>query len=96
MANFETAKHFGIQYKVWYNNMAVFYGTVQGNNGKAHRCGTKASGIETVAATKRGAVRVSVFVDYALKKEGEIRYVVDLIPWLGSGETKELTSGVIE
>jgi len=43
--------------------MSHFYGTLQGNRGEATRCGTKKSGIETYAASWKGAIRCHTYIN---------------------------------
>jgi len=70
--------------------MSHFYGTLQGNRGQATRCGTKESGLIVTAAGWEGAIRVYLQYD---EKADRDRYIVDLIPWQGKGEFKNLCSG---
>jgi hypothetical protein len=63
-------------------HMAHFYGTLQGNRGKATRMGTRKSGIETYAAGWGGAIRVTVFEDEDSKQDC---FEVSLVPWQSSG-----------
>lgn len=72
--------------------MSHFYGTLEGNRGEATRCGTKASGIETYAASWSGAVRVHVYYDED-RKEDWAR--VSLVRWRGSGSEKLLYHGPV-
>ena len=72
--------------------MAHFYGTLQGNRGEASRLGTKSSGLDVVAASWEGAVRVSVSYD---EQSGKDVVYVSLTPWHGSGINKTLYSGPI-
>ena len=73
--------------------MSHFYGTLQGSRGEATRCGTASSGIETYAASWKGAIRVEVFVD----KNGKDAYRVTRQPWQYSGgPTTVLASGAFE
>ena len=41
--------------------MAHFYGEVQGQRGRASRLGSKASGLQTVAASWQGAIEVNLY-----------------------------------
>ena len=70
--------------------MSQFYGTLQGQGKtRATRRGSKNSGITVQAASWAGAVQVTVFEDH----KGAERYVVQLIPWKGRGESKLLAEG---
>ena len=66
--------------------MSHFYGTLQGSRGEATRCGTKNSGVQTVAAGWGGAVQVNVEVN----QDGDDYYTVWLIPWQNSGGRMQL------
>ena len=71
--------------------MAHFYGTLQGARGKATRCGSKGSGIETTAAGWGGAVTVRVY-----EHDGADCFEVTLHPWQGSGgQSKLLARGAL-
>jgi len=71
--------------------MSHFYGTLQGQAGRATRCGSKRSGLTTYAAGWGGAVRVHVFQD---SDTDEDRYTVDLVPWgCGGGSPRRLAEG---
>jgi hypothetical protein len=72
--------------------MAHFYGTLQGNRGKATRCGTRASGVTTVAASYSGAVRCETYVNSV----GRDCVRVNLVPWLGCGVTQALYDGPLD
>lgn len=72
--------------------MSHLYGTVQGNRGEATRGGSKGSGIETYAASWRGAIRVKVYYDEAAKED---RFVVEQVAWHGAGVTETLASGTL-
>lgn len=71
--------------------MAHFYGIVKGSRGEATRCGTKASGMITKAASWQGAVEVRLYTvghtDYA---------VVSLTRWRGEGTEIVLYDGPVE
>lgn len=73
--------------------MAHFYGTVEGNaRSIVTRCGTKNSGIHTIAACWDGAIEASLVWD----AEAELnRFWVYEIPWHGSGQDRVLLRGVI-
>ena len=61
--------------------MSHFYGTLQGSRGRTTRCGTKTSGVQTIAAGWGGAIQVDVQVN----QDGDDYYTVWLRPWQGSG-----------
>ncbi len=71
--------------------MAHFYGVLKGSRGEATRCGTKNSGLETVAASWQGAVRTYLYVD----DSGQTCYRVTESPWHGTGINRVLAEGVI-
>ena len=71
--------------------MSQFYGTLQGNRGKASRHGSKSSGITTYAASWGGAVRVEVYEDSTGKEMAR----VELVPWHGAGINKLLYEGPV-
>lgn len=71
--------------------MSHFYGMLQGSRGEATRCGTKASGMQVVAAGWGGCVRVYAWLDRATDKD---MYSVTLGPWQGGGGwSRELARG---
>ena len=70
--------------------MSHFYGVLHGQAGEATRCGSKDSGIHTVAASWRGAVSVQLGHD---SETGEDWYAISLIPWYGRGEGRNLARG---
>jgi hypothetical protein len=72
--------------------MSHFYGTLQGMRGEATRCGSKDSGIDTVAASWKGAIRVSVYHD---DETGEDRYDIAQSTWQSSGINQSIATGVI-
>lgn len=73
--------------------MAHFYGTLEGNRGRATRCGTKGSGVLTQTASWSGAVRVSAWYD---EKADRDMVDVSLIQWHnGAGVNRLLYSGPI-
>lgn len=73
--------------------MAHFYGKLQGSRGEVTRCGTKNSGLTTVAAGWGGAIEVTVRQD----SEGNDVFEVALIPWQGSGGRRyTLSQGVLD
>jgi len=62
--------------------MAQFYGTVQGQRGTASRLGHKSSGLQVVAASWAGAVRVALSHD---ARTGLDMARVTLGEWRGQG-----------
>jgi hypothetical protein len=70
--------------------MSHFYGTIQGTRGEATRCGDSRSGLITQAASWKGAIEVRLF-----NLNGEDYYEVTQIPWMGSGISKRIASGLI-
>jgi hypothetical protein len=70
--------------------MAEFYGTLQGQAGKATRRGSKSSGLVTYAASWQGAVKVELVHN---KTTGRNEYRVSLVPWQNVGESRELAQG---
>lgn len=75
--------------------MAMYHGRVRGSAMyPATRCGTKASGLETVAACLDGAIRVTLHWDSEL---GRTMVRVVRMPWQGSDNVYEvLFCGSIE
>jgi hypothetical protein len=73
--------------------MSHFYATIKGNRGKASRCGSKDSGIETYTASWQGAVHVTISHDI---KTGDDIAVVRLVPWKGVGIFNTLYYGPID
>jgi len=73
--------------------MSHFYGTLKGARGPASRCGTRGSGLEAVAASWQGAVRVYLWHDDATGRD--IARVV-LAPWHGRGVTRTLYVGPVD
>ena len=74
--------------------MSHFYGTIQGNRGKATRLGHQATGLETIAAGWRGAVYVRVFHNFST---GQDEYAVALQPWQGSGGfSRVIAHGILD
>ena len=72
--------------------MAHFYGILDANRGRqSTRCGTRNLGLETIAASWKGAVRVMLY-----HEGGKDRYRVVLTPWNGVGPQKELAEGAFE
>lgn len=72
--------------------MSHFYGTVRGQAGEASRRGTKASGLQTVAASWSGAVKVALWHEEA---DGLDHYRVYCTSWKGAGDDFEICSGII-
>ncbi len=71
--------------------MAHFYGTVQGQaRTKATRCGSRSSGLKTIAASWRGAVEVELWT-----QDGEDYVRVALRRWNGEGTSRELYFGPV-
>ena len=74
--------------------MAHLYGTITGARpGQVTRCGTKRSGITTVAASWQGAVQVTITHD---PRTSEDVATVRLIPWKGHGVNRLLYRGPID
>ena len=72
--------------------MAHLYGTITGARpGQVTRCGTKTSGITTVAASWKGAVQVTIEHN---PRTGEDIANVRLIPWRGHGVSRLLFRGL--
>ena len=69
--------------------MSHFYGTLKGSRGEASRCGTRNSGLETHAASWKGAIRVAVFTD----DDGEDHFRVERVSWRGAGPYQLLAVG---
>lgn len=72
--------------------MAHFYGVLQGSRGEATRCGTKASGMRTHAASWEGQVKV---VMYYHEREERDYVRVSLARWHGGGVERELYHGPV-
>lgn len=70
--------------------MSHFYGTLRGSRGQATRQGTRVSGVETVAASWKGCIRVRMF-----ERDGEDCFTVSQEQWHGSGVYEILAEGVI-
>lgn len=72
--------------------MAHFYGTVEGNGKRiVTRCGTKNSGIHTIAASWDGAIETSITWD--VDKQLNYFWVYE-IPWHNHGTDRLLLQGV--
>ncbi len=72
--------------------MSHFYGTMQGTRGQATRCGTKNSGMTTIAASWEGAVEVELCHDESNNVD---RVRVRMIPWQGVGERYQVFDGLV-
>jgi hypothetical protein len=76
--------------------MAHFYGTVKGQRGEASRLGNRKSGLETVAASWQGAVKVRLYErDGRDGRDGRDYAEVRLIAWHGSGVDCVLYDGPV-
>ena len=73
------------------DGMSHFYGTLQGSRGRATRCGSAKSGLETYCASWQGAIRCFAYVN----EKGEDCVRVEKTTWQGKGENKLLYNGVI-
>lgn len=71
--------------------MSEFYGIVKGNRGEATRCGNRFSGMYTIAASWKGAIRVNLY-----EEDGVIKYRVARTPWHNKGDFKILAEGILE
>ena len=71
--------------------MAHFRATIQGSRGEASRLGTRSSGLQTVAASWQGAVRVEL---YACGDRDLAR--VSLTPHRGAGVERLLFDGPVD
>jgi hypothetical protein len=70
--------------------MAYFYGTVKGHRGEASRIGNRKSGLETVAASWQGAVKVRLY-----ERDGADYAEVRLTAWHGNGLDRALYDGPV-
>jgi len=70
--------------------MAHFYGMLKGSRGRATRCGTRTSGMDTTAASWDGAVSVSLY-----ERDGRDYARVALTPWHGRGTSRVLYDGPV-
>jgi hypothetical protein len=70
--------------------MAKFYGAVRGQRGEATRLGGKKSGIETIAASWQGAVKVELY-----DRDGKDFARVSLMPWHGHGTNAIIYDGPV-
>ena len=73
--------------------MSHFYGVLQGSRGRATRCGTKQSEMDTTAASWEGAVSVRL---YHNAEEGRDYALVELTKWHGAGSNRELYRGPVD
>lgn len=71
--------------------MSHFYGTLQGNRGKATRQGTKKSGISATAASWKGCINVTLYID----EQGRDCYRISQEPWYGAGIYETIAQGII-
>ena len=73
--------------------MAHFYGIINGSSkSSATRCGTRNSGLETVAASWNGAVRTTLYYDEETQTD---MCRVELTQWQGQGTYRLLYSGPV-
>ena len=72
--------------------MAHFLASVKGSRGEASRLGTKQSGLDVVAASWSGSVRVRLWFD---ESSGVDHCSVFLSPWHGSGVSVSLYRGPV-
>lgn len=72
--------------------MAHFYGSIKGSRSRVMRLGRKESGMETVALSWQGAVRVFLFHDDAT---GQDMARVTMEPWNGAGRYHLLYHGPV-
>ena len=71
--------------------MSHFYGVLNGSRGEITRQGTKASGLNTIAASWKGCITVHVYVD----DQGRDCYRIVQEPWQGAGVHEEIACGFI-
>lgn len=71
--------------------MSHFYGTLEGNRGKATRAGTKHSGMITYCASWNGAICCRAYVN----ARGADCVIVGKVPWQGKGVEEILYDGPI-
>ena len=69
--------------------MSALYGTLKGARGMATRCGH--SELTTHSACWDGAVRVDLKYD---KKTKKTTYSISLVPWQGTGESRQIADGI--
>ena len=72
--------------------MSKFYGVLEGSRGKATRCGTRNSGLKTIAASFAGAIRVDIYEEEGSDIE---KFCVTMTPWLGRGDNASLITGIL-
>ena len=72
--------------------MSHFYGTLTGQAGEATRCGSKGSGVRTIAASWSGAIQVSLWYN---ARTGQDEYTVARVPWSGRGDIKIIATGIV-
>lgn len=72
--------------------MSHFYGTLQGQAGEATRRGSKNSGVATIAASFKGAIKVDLWYDEA---DGKDHFLIFQQPWHGAGVSELIADGVI-
>lgn len=71
--------------------MSKFYGVLEGSRGKVTRCGTRNSGLKTIAASFAGAIRVDIYEEDC----GTEKFCVTMTPWLGRGDNASLITGIL-
>ncbi len=71
--------------------MSHFYGVLNGQAGQATRCGSKGSGLRTVAASWAGCISVQLWRD----SDGQDHFRVYQGAWQGAGISEYLASGII-
>jgi hypothetical protein len=72
--------------------MAHFIGEVKGSRGEGTRCGTKNSGLSTIAASWSGCITVRLYHDETTDKD---RYIIRQSTWQGAGIDREIATGEI-
>ena len=70
--------------------MSKLYATIDSDSRKTQATSRGHRNLTTHAASWDGAVRVNL----ETLEDGRIRYSVDLVPWRGTGESRELASGI--
>lgn len=71
--------------------MTHFYATATGQRGTVTKAGSKASGIVTYAASYKGAIKVTLYVDAA----GKDCFKVEQTKWQGVGVERVVAEGVL-
>ena len=71
--------------------MSKLYATIDSDARKTQATSRGHKRITTHAASWAGAVRVDMWIS----DNGETRYTVSLVPWKGTGESRELADGVL-